>query len=177
MRTRGRAARVPAAGGPPASSFGLRRFFTDGSKVVIVMPQGGRAERETARQKRYDLWRRPIPSWIGIVVHLPLPNIGSSAQTPSCLDLINLLCQQLAGQPTPFASATAQPTLENLVLAAHLRPRSGRGTSCTNFRATIGWRVVTRGRSRRCGDRLSGGQGRAVFRCPRESAAAHPFVA
>ena len=50
--------------------------------------------------------------------HLPLPQWRSRPKRPSCQDLINLLRQQLPKQPTGFATATAPPTVENLVITA-----------------------------------------------------------
>ena len=50
--------------------------------------------------------------------YLPLPKWRSRPKRPSCQDLINLLRQQLTEQPTLFATATAPPTVENLVITA-----------------------------------------------------------
>ena len=53
---------------------------------------------------------------------LPLPHWRSRPKRPSCQDLINLLRQQLTEQPTRFATGTAPPTVENLVITAAAGP-------------------------------------------------------
>ena len=49
---------------------------------------------------------------------LPLPHWRSRPKRPSCQDLSNRLRKQLPKQPTRFATATAPPTVENLVIPA-----------------------------------------------------------
>ena len=48
----------------------------------------------------------------------PLPKWRSRPKRPSCQDRINRLRQQRTEQPTRFATGTAPPTVENLVLTA-----------------------------------------------------------
>ena len=71
--------------------------------------------------------------------HLSLPQWRSRPKRPSCQDLINLLRQQLTKQPTRFATATAPPTVENLVITAAAGPAAPApapwpGEKCPNSR-------------------------------------------